>query len=262
MLKDYFRYRRPVVCFYCCVLLFFPLVCYLYRLPLTPVCYVLLIFSFLFLCWAVADGLRFRQRLLLLQQASACPSLYVQRLPEPTQPLEVRYQQMIEQLYRLLQQQTDTLNATHGQQVEYYTMWLHQIKTPIAAIRLSLQSGDCAPALLEQELFKIEQYVEMALQYVKIQQLANDLVLQEYDVEEIVRQSVKKYAPLFIYKKLSINITPMALRAPTDSKWLSFIIEQLLSNAIKYTNQGGVQILPAAAAWSLKIVGSAFGRRI
>lgn len=110
-------------------------------------------------------------------------------------------------------------------------------------MRLAIQSREDADNLvIDQELFKIEQYVEMALQYIKIKQLSSDLVIREYSLKNIINTSVKKYAALFIYKKLSIDLEGLELMVLTDSKWLSFIIEQLLSNAIKYTNHGGIRI--------------------
>ncbi len=96
--------------------------------------------------------------------------------------------------------------------------------------------------LLQRELFKVEQYVEMALQYIKINRLSSDLLIKEYDLAEIMNSCVKKYAALFIYKKLSLELKSLTVKVLTDSKWLSFILEQLISNAIKYTNEGGIQI--------------------
>jgi signal transduction histidine kinase len=164
-------------------------------------------------------------------------------LPEPTNRIEHQYQQMMFVLYDLLQKNESELEKIHLEQVEYYTLWVHQIKTPISAMRLSLQhTTEDQEAVLEQELFKIEQYVELALQYTKIKNLSTDLVIDQYPLEEIIHQTVKKYASLFIYKKLSVNIHDFHTDVMTDSKWLSFILEQIISNAIKYTNRGGIEI--------------------
>jgi signal transduction histidine kinase len=135
------------------------------------------------------------------------------------------------------------MEKEHQEQMEYYTMWMHQIKTPISAMELSLKNIEAKERRgIEGELFKIEQYVEMALHYVKIKQIGTDLVIREYEVSDILKASVKKYASLFINKKLSVNIEPAVMLVRTDSKWLSFLIEQILSNAIKYTNEGGIHI--------------------
>ncbi len=123
---------------------------------------------------------------------------------------------------------------------DYYTLWAHQIKTPIAAMRLLLQTQEHGGSEeLSLELFKIEQYVEMALQYLRSDSETTDYVLSEYDLDEIVRQAVRKYARMFIRKKLTLDFRETKLRVLTDEKWLVFVLEQLLSNAIKYTAPGG-----------------------
>ena len=110
-------------------------------------------------------------------------------------------------------------------------------------MRLVLRENDSAEALvLRQELFKVERYAELALQYVKLREIANDLVIERCDLGRIVRESVKKYGLLFVYKGLSVEIAPLAGSVVSDAKWLGFILEQLLSNAVKYTNEGGVKV--------------------
>ena len=126
---------------------------------------------------------------------------------------------------------------------EYYTMWVHQIKTPIAAMRLLLQSED-TPKSRDgaEELFHIEQYVEMALHYSRLDSDTTDFVIRKTSLDEIVREAVRKYAKLFIRKKIRLDYQPLNIEVLTDEKWLEFVIEQILSNAVKYTPKGTVSI--------------------
>lgn len=128
---------------------------------------------------------------------------------------------------------------------DYYMMWTHQIKTPIAAMKLlfdrvNLQDRDTF--LMKEELFKIEQYVEMVLTFQRLGGISSDLVLTEYALDALVRQSVKKYSVLFINKGLALELGEMDFRVVTDEKWFIFCLEQLLSNSIKYTGAGGISI--------------------
>ena len=82
----------------------------------------------------------------------------------------------------------------------------------------------------------------MVLSYIRLGSNKNDFVLKEYDLDNIIRQAVRKYAPLFIRKKISLDFKPTNYKVLTDEKWLVFVIEQLLSNAIKYTNKGKISI--------------------
>jgi signal transduction histidine kinase len=190
------------------------------------------------------DFFKYRKKLIYLNSIRQRLSVDKHALPQVKNNIEEEYQQIINSLYEIIQSHVETIEKAHIEQVEYYTMWVHQIKTPISAMHLAFHSNlvNSQPNLLEQELFKIEQYVELALQYTKMKDLSTDLVIREYVLEDIVHQSVKKYAQLFIYKKLSLQIDEFHEIITTDSKWLAFILEQLLSNAIKYTNQGGIKI--------------------
>lgn len=139
----------------------------------------------------------------------------------------------------------------YTEMMDYYGMWAHQIKTPIAAMRILVQSGMDREEneenqklfrQLQMELFKTEQYVEMVLSYLKIGDIAKDMVLERCDLGKVVRQAVKKYSRLFILQKLSLEMGEIAEIVLTDEKWLSFVVEQILSNALKYTKSGSVSI--------------------
>lgn len=122
-------------------------------------------------------------------------------------------------------------------------LWAHQIKVPLAAMRMLLQS-EPGPASdrLTAELFKVEQYVEMLLGYQRLTGPSTDFTLRQCDVNAVMRASARRFAPLFIEKKLRLNYQETTLRALTDEKWLAFVLEQVLSNAVKYTRRGSVTI--------------------
>lgn len=130
----------------------------------------------------------------------------------------------------------------YQESADFFALWAHQIKTPIAALNVLLQEPEVNTAGCRQELFKIESYVEMALGYTRFENMSNDLVLESYHLEEIVRNVVKKYAVSFIYKHIAIQLDHLDYKILTDDKWFSFVLEQLLSNALKYTMQGEIHI--------------------
>ena len=125
---------------------------------------------------------------------------------------------------------------------DFFALWAHQIKTPIAALNLLLQQENQDVAACRQELFKIESYVEMALNYLRFEEMSNDLVLERNSLEQLVRQVVRKYAAIFIYNHISIQLEHLDYTVLTDEKWFCFVLEQILSNALKYTKQGSVKI--------------------
>ena len=109
-------------------------------------------------------------------------------------------------------------------------------------MNLLLQSGEADPKILSAELFKIEQYVEMVLHYLREKQMSQDMVLNRYSLSEIIKTAIKKYSRLFILQKIKLNFEPMEVTVLTDEKWLLFALEQIISNALKYTNEGSVSI--------------------
>lgn len=126
---------------------------------------------------------------------------------------------------------------------DFFALWTHQIKTPISALNILLQADDINKSECREELIKIEDYVNVALGYIRYDNMGNDLVLEEYSLNEIVKNVVKKYAPVFIYNHLTIKFENLDYKILTDDKWFSFILEQVLSNALKYTKNGGIKVL-------------------
>ena len=135
-----------------------------------------------------------------------------------------------------------------GQQKEmqdFYTAWVHQIKTPIAVLKLELDkanNSDLDKAALQEELFRIEQYTDMVLSYQRLGSSSNDLLVKEYELDELIREVIRKYASQFIHKKLRLDYEGCSQRIVVDKKWFSCILEQFISNAIKYTQAGSISI--------------------
>ncbi len=153
------------------------------------------------------------------------------------------YQEIIRSLCEEQKARQNQADIRYSDMVDYYTTWAHQIKTPIASMRLRLQKEDSPLARqLTADLFRIEQYVEMALMFLKLDSGAVDYVIREYELDSIVRQAVKKFVGEFIERKLRLEYNIPQVRVITDEKWLSFVIEQVLSNSLKYTQAGGIEI--------------------
>lgn len=164
-------------------------------------------------------------------------------LPKPESWTEEEYQELVCAVQEKLRSERETQEEARKDMEDYYAMWVHQIKAPIAVMNVLLQQADTAENReLRAELFRVEQYADMALSYVRLGEGTSDLVIQEYVLDEIIRKAVRKYAGQFIRKKIRLIYEGTDIRVLTDEKWLTFIIEQLLSNAIKYTSEGSVTI--------------------
>ena len=164
-------------------------------------------------------------------------------LPDPNGIIEADYQDMLRRLYAQNLKIRSEADGARRDTEDYYTLWVHQIKTPLAAMRLLLAEDSGANnALLLAELFKTEQYVDMVLQYVRLNSDSRDLLIKKCELDEIIKSSLRKYARLFALKKLDFSFEETHLTILTDEKWLAFVIEQLFSNSLKYTHNGSISI--------------------
>ncbi len=242
-LKLYLRqYIRPLLLFSLCgaLLLFF---FHLYGLPLQAVAYPLALCFLLILLFAVPDLVR---QYRLHRQLRAVVRISEELLLPLPAPSGIEAADLRQLLLRQLQAEHDERTALENRyqtRMEYYTLWAHQIKTPIASMRLQLQNEDSPfSRRLTAELFRIEQYVEMAMAFLRLDSDATDYVIREQPLDPILRGAIRKFAGEFIDRRLKLQYEPVSVSVLTDEKWLSFVIEQLLSNALKYTPSGSVSL--------------------
>ena len=240
-LCDFLREKRQLLFF----LLFFEwslcLIYGLYGLPWGPAGYTCLVTAVVTLGFLMAGFFRWkrkRRRLLILKR-QAEQSLETADLPKAETPLEKIYQEIIRDQEKRCQREQKESREKLVRSREYYTRWSHQIKTPIAAMELLLQEEPADVRALKRELLKTSQYVEMALSYQRMEGDGNDLVIQRYELRPVVMQAVKKVSPLLIHKHISFSAGDLSGEVLTDEKWLVFVLEQLLTNASKYTKEGG-----------------------
>ena len=237
----YLRARLPALGLgiLCCAV--FAVTFRLYGLPLGAVGYPAVICAVLWLVFVLLRGAKAARRHRIL--ASLTAALTPDMLPEAGTAEDEDYRRIVALLLEARQaQEADDLRK-YADMVEYYTLWAHQIKTPIAAMRLTLQNEDSPLSRrLTGELGRIERYVEMVLAYLRLDGESTDYVLREYELDPILRAAVKKFSGEFIDRRLALDLRPTEAKVLTDEKWLSFVLEQLLSNALKYTPSGGISI--------------------
>ena len=239
----YLRAQRRGMLFlgFCCLI--FTVSFALYGLPLGAVLYPAA------LC-AAAGGiillLSLRKSRAVCQELSLMqphPADLPDELPAAQSPQEQAYQALLLALHTDRQKLKSDMNARYHDMTEYYTVWAHQIKTPIAAIRLALQNEDTPLSRrLTGEVGRVEQYVQMALTYLRLGSDSSDYVIRSCALDDIVRPAVRRFAGEFIQRKIQLNYQMLNYTVITDEKWLGFVVEQVLSNALKYTPQSSVSI--------------------
>lgn len=239
VLAAYLKRQRKLLLLLAGIAAVFAAVLSLYDLPVEAVGYAALLCLVLGTVLFLPGFCRFRARHQTLRRLLAQAEEPVLPLPPAADLLEEDYQALLTAVAahrtRLLSRERDKLEDM----TDYYTLWAHQIKTPMAAAGLLLQEDPPPREALEAELLKIGQYVDMVLGYLRLDSDSTDYVFAATDLNALVRQAVRKFARLFILKHITLDFGEMEWTVLTDGKWLSFVVEQLLSNALKYTPAGG-----------------------
>ena len=239
ILKSYLKKNIKVYILFVVFIAIFFIMFYLYNLPLEALIYT---GSFCFLASFIAsisDFVNYRESYKKLKFLEKNILNDLEDLPKS---LDIRidyYHKIIEKLYEELEKLTQENRQKNTDMVDYYSMWVHQIKTPIAAMNFLLDNEEVDQKILQQELFKIERYVEMVLTYIRLDSISSDYVITKINLDEVVKDSVKKYATIFINKKIKLNYVSHETMVISDKKWLSFAFEQILGNSVKYSSTGG-----------------------
>lgn len=215
----------------------------LYQLPIQAVLYPTILNFFIGFVIIAFDFNRTVKNFRELDRIKSLTADMITSLPQISNVYDSEYNEIIHNLKEEVIRIEKETSEKYSDMMDYYSVWVHQIKTPIASMRLTLQNDDSALSrTILSDLSRIEQYVEMVLAYLRLDSESNDYVFKEYSVDEIIKKSVRKFSSEFIGRKLLLQFEPCNLTIVTDEKWFSFVVEQVLSNALKYTRKGSVKI--------------------
>lgn len=257
-MKGYFRYlarhRCTLLGAALCALIFL-VTFYLYDINPMAVVYPTIVCAMVLLIISARGYLLEKQKCQLLKEIAKQSAAMINELPAPSGAVEEAYQDVIYSLKHEVAELDYIETMKYKDMVDYYTAWAHQIKTPIAAMSLTLQSEDSALARkLRGQLFRIEQYVEMVMTFLRLGSSQTDYVFKSHNLDAILKPCLRKFSTEFIERKLypkyeigannedEANGKEVNLEFLTDDKWFAFVVEQVLSNALKYTREGGIKV--------------------
>ena len=262
---SFLKIRKVPIIIFTGIVVIFGILFYLYDIPFDAIIYG----SELSFVWSAVclliDFYKYYKRHKLLHINREQFFENAEELPEYMDIIECDYQELVKELSQAKQDFISQNRIARKEMLDYYGMWVHQIKTPIAAMDILLQNTEqflyeedivnsrinkrleiiqesIPVSDMKMELFKIEQYVEMALNYLRVEDISSDLSFKKHAVDDMVRQVIRKYAKIFISKKIKMNFKPTGSYIVTDDKWFVVVLEQLISNALKYTKQGQISI--------------------
>lgn len=239
----YLQQYRLTILIYLIFILIFRGIFFLYRLEKEAVLYGTLLCLLLLVIVLPVHFIHYYLKHKELLELRGKRYLEAKQIPAPRGLIENDYRELLLEWMENTAREKSNLRIFKEDSVEFYSTWVHQIKTPIAVMRLWLQEEDTEEnGRLLLELSRIEQYADMVLSYFRLDGTARDLVIREYSLDEIIRNCIRRYASWFVTKGISVRYEKTDLQVLTDKKWLTFMIEQILSNAIKYTEEGSITI--------------------
>ena len=155
-------------------------------------------------------------------------------------PLDKIYAEKIQSILDRQKKFETDLRSQHSDEIEFITKWVHDVKVPISAIKLMLENVEDRQAQqLEMQTLHIEQNIQKILFHIKSKRFYEDYTIKPADVRNMIGYSLKEYAVFFSYKKISLGLECEDFKVATDEKWCGYIISQIISNAVKYTPEGG-----------------------
>ncbi len=243
MIRQYVRQYGPVILLLAVFALVFAGVFVLYRLPAEPVWYAAGLCGMLGVAATAIHFVFWCKRHRARQRVLPSPALLLDSMPQPATLLEQDDRAIMEALLSQLRAVQTELHRTRQDSQDYFSAWVHQIKTPLSVLRLELQADDSPEhrAMLA-ELFSMEQYVDMALCYTRLSTPTKDLVFRPVPLDAVIRSVIRSFAPVMIHKRIALHYDGCTETALTDERWLRFMLEQVMSNAVKYTASGHITL--------------------
>lgn len=221
------------------ILFVFALLTFFGQTPFHFLSYGIQLSTFLWLCLIGMQWFSFKERKKGIQD------LRVDEEIEEVSSIDQAYQMQYQKLEDEFQSYKEKTNVKTKEQMDYFTLWLHQIKTPISAMSLMLERTKEETAekkQMQKELIQLNDYTHMALNYLKLEDIGKEMDLEEVPLDQVIKETIKKYSILFIYNDIRLEYKGLQTEALTDRKWLQVLVEQLLSNSLKYTTEGSIRI--------------------
>lgn len=243
-LWDYLKDKKYLILLYGIVMLLIGTIIYLREaVPLSESngLYVVEIAFTLFILYLIIDYMIIKKHYDLLIKASQTGKFdWINSIPGPQNSEQRIYQELLYKLYQDANVKLDEYSTKNSEDMDFITMWVHEIKTPIAATKLIIENGLDNPTEkilyhIEDEIDRIEDFIQMSLFYSRANDFAKDYVLSSINLETIVKECIKREYSCITGKKLVLEMKDLDININTDDKWLAFIIKQLIDNAVKYS---------------------------
>jgi len=247
--RNFLSDRIFLILFYFILILFISLVVYfnnVVKISIENIAYINIVGFIMFILYLIFEYLKNKKYYDVINYVIENQKKnIINSLPKALNYEQRLYQEIIIKVNEEFNFRMDELYEGKKENVDFMNSWVHEIKTPISACRLVIEnsiykSKEETLSNLEDEIDYIENYVEQALYYSRLDSFSKDYLINEIDVNSLIIHLVKKHAKEFIGKKIKVEISNLKFTIDSDKKWLFFIMDQILSNSLKYTGNNGL----------------------
>lgn len=145
---------------------------------------------------------------------------------------------LVESIYEIDKSMIEHINEGKQRQTElkeYIEMWCHEVKTPVATSQMIIENNrNPITEGINEELIKIDDYVEQVLFYARSENVEKDYLIKDVDLSTVINSVIKRNKKDLINKRIKIELDNLDIKVSSDKKWLEFILNQIIANAIKY----------------------------
>lgn len=247
-LKDFIKDKMPIIILFIFTISFICLIVYLdgsTMVSLNNIIYINIVaYSLLFLFLVFDFILKYRYFKSLTLLVDNQEENIFSSLPKSLTKEQEIFSILLKKIEKEHQNKFDNLYLDKIENIDFMTSWVHEVKTPISVCRLIIENSDGKSLeetldSIEDELNKIDNYVEQSLYYSKIDDFSKDYLLYDIDIKKTLNELVKRNVKSFISKRIGLDMHDVDYSVLTDKKWLLFIINQVVQNSLKYSKISG-----------------------
>lgn len=245
-LKDYIKDKIVYILMYIVLLITILFLLYMFRAPTTliiSVTIVMVVFIIGIILYDYFIKMRFYNN--FIDNLNQLDKKYL-ITAIINKPRFIEGQILYDSLYEIdksMYEEIETYKNSINDFKEYIEMWIHEVKLPIASSTLMLHNKKPdSNKKIKEQINRIENYVEQVLYFVRSENLEKDYLIRTYNLEEIVNKVIRKNKESLLLRRISIEIDDIDKIILSDGKWLEFIINQIVSNSIKYSKTSNSKI--------------------
>ena len=170
--------------------------------------------------------------------------LITEIMPKPSRAERLAYYRILKKANKSMLENISIIKQQQKDYKEYIESWVHEIKIPITSVKLLCENNKSdITAKIDEEIEEVNNFVEQALFYARMDQVSNDFMIKNINLNNVIRNVLARNKKIMIQNNMKVELNNINTNCYTDEKWLEFIINQIIQNAIKYRKEKNANII-------------------